>query len=333
MRVIDFVQGSDQWLAWRKQGVSATDSPVILGKSPYTTPWNLWAQKTGFIQPPDLSKNPNVRRGNRLEPIARQWMEQHFGDVLLPICAEWGKDPIFRASFDGITATGIPVELKAPADKTFDDVRQNQQSSKAYQLYYYQVQHQILVAEAEYGWLVFFREGEKPIAFQIFRDQHLIDEMISKGRDFWAMVQAGVEPALDPDRDLFKPTLADQERKWLAAASIFRNAEHTVKQIEAEAKALKANMKEAEKIMTSIMGGFKMADFAGIKITRFEKSGSIDYKKCLLDKVQVSEKELETYRRKSSSGVRISTDLDYIDRPQPVATDPDHMDVSVNAWF
>ena len=333
MRVIDFVQGSDQWLAWRKQGVSATDSPVILGKSPYMTAYGLWEQKTGLVQPPDLSRNPNVQRGNRLEPVIRGWMEQYFGDVLLPVCGEWDSDPLFRASFDGVTSTGLPVELKAPSDKTFEEVKRDQHQSTPYKLYFYQVQHQLLVSDAEYGWLVFFLEGEVPIAFKIERDQSVIDEMIKKGREFWAMVQGNGEPELDPERDFFKPVTADQEKTWLVAAAQYRKASRSVKQIEGEAKQLKAEMKAAEQIMTSIMGEYQKADFAGIKVTCYEKTGSIDYKKYLSEKLSVDESELEAYRRKSSQGVRVTADHDYFDLPQPKESNPGRTDVAVNAWF
>ena len=55
MTVVDLNQRSDEWLNWRSLGVTATDIPVILGLSPYKTVWQLWAEKTGRINPPDLS--------------------------------------------------------------------------------------------------------------------------------------------------------------------------------------------------------------------------------------------------------------------------------------
>ena len=336
MRVIDLVQGTDQWLAWRALGVSATDSPVILGKSPYKTPWRLWAEKTGKTKAPDISGNPNVRRGNKLEPIARQWMEKHIGKILLPLCGEWSTNPIFRASFDGVTDGGTPVELKAPSEKTFEEVKKLQQESTAYKLYYYQVQHQLLVADAEAGYLVFFHEEQEPIFFMIQRDNALIDEMIKKGTEFWSMVQGHGEPKLDPEKDLFEPTTADQEKNWAAAAAVYRSAERTLKQIEAEAKMLKANMKEAEKVLTSIMGEFQKADHAGITVTRFTKTGSIDYKKFLTEKFPVDESQLETYRRKPSQCVRISSDPEYIDlnvKSNAEKADTTDAPVSAVGWF
>lgn len=39
MHIINLDQRTDAWKAWRNQGVTATDSTVILGASPYKTPW------------------------------------------------------------------------------------------------------------------------------------------------------------------------------------------------------------------------------------------------------------------------------------------------------
>lgn len=73
MTVVDLNQRSEEWLKWRALGITATDIPVILGLSPYKTPWQLWAEKIGRINPPDLSGNPNIQRGVALEDKARSW--------------------------------------------------------------------------------------------------------------------------------------------------------------------------------------------------------------------------------------------------------------------
>lgn len=52
-------------LAARKIGGS--DVAVILGLSKFKTPMELWAEKTGAIEPPDLSDNDNVVAGNVME--------------------------------------------------------------------------------------------------------------------------------------------------------------------------------------------------------------------------------------------------------------------------
>lgn len=80
MKVIDLSQRTPAWHQWRIAGVTASETPIIMGRSPYKTPWRLWAEKTGFVLPEDLSNNPNVLRGIRLEPQARRAFENAHND-------------------------------------------------------------------------------------------------------------------------------------------------------------------------------------------------------------------------------------------------------------
>ena len=45
MNVINVSQRSDEWRLWRSQGVSASEAAIIMNRSPYKTPWRLWAEK------------------------------------------------------------------------------------------------------------------------------------------------------------------------------------------------------------------------------------------------------------------------------------------------
>lgn len=76
MQFVELDQRTDAWFEWRKNGITASESPVIVGLSPYQTPWRLWAEKTGFMERPDLSKNPNVQRGVLLEDAVRERIAQ-----------------------------------------------------------------------------------------------------------------------------------------------------------------------------------------------------------------------------------------------------------------
>ncbi|MEZ9922286.1 YqaJ viral recombinase family protein, partial [Vibrio breoganii] len=44
MAIVDYVQRSDAWFEWRKQGITASMIPVIMGLSAYQTPYELWAE-------------------------------------------------------------------------------------------------------------------------------------------------------------------------------------------------------------------------------------------------------------------------------------------------
>ena len=63
MNIINLSQGEPTWLAWRQQGVTASDAAVVLNQSPYKTRWRLWAEKTGFTKEAKVDNNPWVRQG------------------------------------------------------------------------------------------------------------------------------------------------------------------------------------------------------------------------------------------------------------------------------
>lgn len=157
MRVIDIPQKTPAWLQWRAAGVTASAAAAVLGRSPYKTPWRLWAERTGLVAPEDLSSNFHVRRGNALEDHARRDFEDRHGTCLLPMCGESREHPMIRASLDGIDDAGCPVELKIPCDAVYQEVMEIRELSRAYQLYWVQLQSQLYVTEADRGWLVFYQ--------------------------------------------------------------------------------------------------------------------------------------------------------------------------------
>jgi predicted phage-related endonuclease len=65
MKVINVSQRSDAWLVWRAQGLSASEAATIMNRSPYKTPWRLYAKKTGLVLEQNLDTNPLVLAGLR----------------------------------------------------------------------------------------------------------------------------------------------------------------------------------------------------------------------------------------------------------------------------
>ena len=156
MKIIDIRQRSPEWHQWRNSGVSASEADIVLGISPYATPFRLYAEKKGILSPENLDRNPHVQRGVRIEPIARAAFEKrHDKPFLLPLCGQSDEHPFLRASFDGVDGDGVPAEFKAPTEGNFEDAKANGINSAIYRRYYPQVQHQICVAGSPYGWLTF----------------------------------------------------------------------------------------------------------------------------------------------------------------------------------
>ena len=326
MIVRDIVQRSDEWHAWRSQGISASEAPAIVGRSPYKTIWRVWAEKTGLIAAKDLSRNPNVIRGvinegaaraqfeetvdddEMAEPVddsVRQEIAQKHGVTLIPVCGESDENPLMRASFDGLTDTGIPVEIKCPAQSTFLDVVMLGRESKAYNIYWCQVQHQIYVAGSSKGYLYFWFEGFD-VAFEIQRDDAFLVELVDKSMEFWAHLKNGTEPFKNPDEDIFIPT-GECAGLWLALAAEYRQEEEKLSSYREEMKKLESRLDEKERRFLDMMAEFSCGEYAGVRVTRYVAKGSIGYKsvvKALLP--DLTDGQMERFRGKPKTGVRVT---------------------------
>ncbi|MFC1353962.1 MAG: endonuclease [gamma proteobacterium symbiont of Clathrolucina costata] len=309
MKIINLPQRSPEWHVWRKGGVSASAAAVILNRSPYKTLWRLWAEKTGRAVEEDLSKNPNVMRGFKLEDRARQCCERALGeDFLLPVCAQSDDNPLVLASFDGLTESNIPTELKCPCEKNYDSVVKDGEASESYELYYPQIQQQIYVADAPYGWLMFYSpedNGDHRL-LKVPRDDALISDLVTGIEQFWDRVQKDQPPPMDLERDLFIPS--DREANdWIYHATDYRLLDQQIRGMEEKIKELKGKRDVALNAMKGMMGGFYKADFAGVSITRFEKQGGIDYDKYLTENYpSVRNDDLEKYRKDGTTQYRVT---------------------------
>ena len=52
------------WHAFRALGVGGSDMSTILGLNPYSTPYDLWLEKTNRQQPEDISGKWAIVKGN-----------------------------------------------------------------------------------------------------------------------------------------------------------------------------------------------------------------------------------------------------------------------------
>ena len=327
MNVINLTQRTAEWHTWRAAGVTASEAAVILNRSPYKTPWRLWAERTGVTTPEDLSSKPCVQRGIQFEDQVRRGFEERHGTILLPLCAESSKHPVLRASLDGLSDDGAPVELKVPTDKTYQRVVSEGEQALAYRLAWVQLQHQLYVTQAQQGWLVFdpCRAGSAPLEFAIERDEGFLrDELVPACMDFWEHIQKGKAPPPDPSRDLYLPD-GTALTQWTEAASDYRKLAEERQHLEQRLDALKASMAAHQGIFASLMGDFLLAETAGLRISRYWQRGSVDYQAVLKDVApDLDSTVLERHRRKPSERVRVTLQggADPADqsRPQPAAT-------------
>ncbi|PPD46936.1 MAG: endonuclease [Methylobacter sp.] len=305
MKVVNVSQRSSEWRHWREQGVSASEAAVIMNRSPHKTPWRLWAEKTGWVLEQTLDNNPLVRIGIEEEAKALQCFEDKHEVLLLPLCGESERYPLMRASFDGLSDSNEPVEVKCPHETTFLEVLLNREQSPVYQLHWCQVQQQLLVADAGRGFLYFYNQGQD-LEFEVERDDAFLMQLIDTAMDFWSAIKTGKEPPKDPGRDLYLPEGAT-EQQWQALAASYRQNAAKMDSIKTELKALEAQQTSIEHTLVGLMGDYLAAEHSGLRVSRFQVQGAIDYKAVLNTLLpDMQESALDIYRKPSAHRVRVT---------------------------
>ncbi len=186
MKIVTFKQKSNEWLEWRRQGIGASDAPIVLGLSKYMKPHKLWMIKRGLS--PEQRINAYVEeRAQKVENAARAWIEMEMGYNYPASCAESVKYPWMKASLDGwcyeiqsameakwVTAEALGIKIPAG--------------------HWIQMQHQMAVYECDD---IIYCPSNDGINFYpriVNRNQPYIDMMIGEEERFMEMVKAGAEP-------------------------------------------------------------------------------------------------------------------------------------------
>lgn len=104
MRTHNLTQGSQEWLAYRREHFNASDAPAMMGESPYKTRSQLLHEmSTGITPDVDESTQRRFDDGHRFEALARPLAEKILDEDLYPVVGSLGK---LSASFDGLSMGG-----------------------------------------------------------------------------------------------------------------------------------------------------------------------------------------------------------------------------------
>lgn len=287
MAIIDIVQRSDEWFDWRKTGITASMIPVIMGLSSYQTPYQLWAEMVGLKQPDDLSNNWHVQRGIEQEPEARAVIEKELGKPFMPVCVEADHNSLFKASLDGFFGFSQQddkevLEIKCPHEKIYNEILSQKGQAPTFQMYAAQVQWQLNCTGASLGRLFFYLRGKKPIHVRLKRNDQFIQDAEKAALKFWELVQSSTPPDLIEGRDKEVYDLPNNDMTWGDRVNQYKEKSKYLSEIEAKAKAVKADLKSLEGYFTEqIPSDVQTFDKDGIRATKVVRNGSVDYKKLI----------------------------------------------------
>ena len=263
------LQRSSEWLAHRRNKVTATNANVIMGYGFGLSIYDIWLDKLGMGK--EIEVNERMQRGLTLEPIAREWAEKELGLKFDPTVRNHRTIEYMMASSDGWHAeSNTLIEIKT-SDKLHDEV-------KPY--YYPQLQHLIETFEVDKILYVSF-DGISGRIIEVKRDDEYIDKLLEEEEKFWHCVTSFTEPELS-EKDYVKRDDLIYTEKLMIYLNNKKNMEQWKELTEKSRKEL-IQMTEGP---TQCMG---------CKISETVRSGNIDYKK-FLNENQLNEKA-EKYRK------------------------------------
>lgn len=241
----------------RQKGIGGSDAAVVVGLSPFKSPYQLYLEKRGEA-PIDEEENFRRQLGNILEePIAQLYCERTGRTVRRQPMVAHDEYPFMLANID----RQIVKDPRGPG--IYEGKTTNEWSGKdihgADDLpdhYYIQAQHYMAVYD--YAWASFgILVGTARFVWcDILRNDEVIAELIRQEGEFWERVQAGNPPAIDGSErtaDLIKRMYPKDTGKIITidapelikAATDFTALKKQEKHIEEELKRLGNMLKSA----------------------------------------------------------------------------------------
>lgn len=281
--IVKLVQGSPEWHAHRAQYRNASETAIVMGESPWQTPYQLWELRSGRRQP---EVNAAMARGTALEPLARTAYEALTGQVMQPLVLVEGE---YSASLDGLTFEGdLLLEIKCPVRGKDSTLWRQVAQGEIPAHYRWQLEHQFLVSKARRGHLYVF-DGADGLLLEVTPCPERWTEIDEAWDGFMRCIETDTPPALT-ERD----KVVRKDAEWQAAAERYV-------QLKADADALASRLDEAKAALVGLAEHPSEAGF-GVAVTRYWKTGNVDYKRV----PELQGVDLDNYRQKGRWETRVT---------------------------
>lgn len=292
-----YKQGSLEWKRWRKTGIGSSDAAIIMGCSPYKTPFELWLERTGRVMESERGGYA-AYLGHEAEPFIRSLYEQKSDTVYQPMLVISDEFPWQQASLDGAEidlATAIECKLNN------EEKHALAKKGKIPDEHWPQLQHQysvlpktsnVIYVSAPYREDMETLKPEDLVEIHVPRDLDYIQKLIIAEATFLEHVATDVPPQL-VDAD----AIVINTPEWRRVAKQWLKANTKLKKYKDACDLLKEAMIE--------MAGNKSVTGSGVTLTRTWVEGKIAYGKIPeLEKVDLNKYRGKGYVRWTPSEVK-----------------------------
>lgn len=185
----------DAWLKARDKGIGGSDAAVIMGLNPYKSPYQLWMEKTGQVEPPDLSKNQYVYWGMKNEANIADWFQEKTGKKVQRLgTLQNRRHPFLLANVDRtVVGENAGLEIKTAGVSQYRKWKDDEIPDA----YYCQCLHYMAVTGADYWYIAVLLGGNEATWKRIERNEEDIQTIVEAEEEFWELVQTKTAPPVD----------------------------------------------------------------------------------------------------------------------------------------
>lgn len=184
----------EDWRKARTTSIGGSDAAAIVGLSDWSSPYTVWAEKTGKI----VSKEDNeaMRQGRDLEEYVAERFCEATGKKVKRVNAIIKNDiyPFAHANIDrDISGENAGLECK-----TTNILNMRKFANGEYPAnYYVQCMHYMAVTGADKWYLAVLILGRDFMVYEIPRDDAEISALMQAENDFWELVRNYIPPPVD----------------------------------------------------------------------------------------------------------------------------------------
>lgn len=184
-----------KWLETRNAGIGGSDASVIMGLNPYKSPYQLWLEKTGQAEAPDLSHVQAVYWGSKNEANVADWFQETTGKKARKLGTLRSRShPFMLANVDrAVMGEEAGLEIKTAGVSQAKKWR----GDEIPDAYYCQCLHYLAVTGADRWYIAVLIGGNEALYKVVERNEDDIKALIEAEADFWHLVETKTPPPVD----------------------------------------------------------------------------------------------------------------------------------------
>lgn len=193
------MQNREAWLAMRNKGIGGSEAACIIGMSKWKSPFQLWLEKTGQVEPEDLSDKECVHWGNVLE----QAVADRFSELSGKKVRRQGmlQDELYPFMFANVDrwVVGENAGLECKTTNAFN--KDEWEGDNIPDAYYCQCQWYMMVTGADKWYIACLIGGNSFVWKEVPRNEETITALRDAAILFWMKVEEKQMPEVDGSKN------------------------------------------------------------------------------------------------------------------------------------